>query len=62
MPSENEITYGYDRHVRSWCIIVHRNGYEAESHYLATKEGCLRWVNELKEEYKGYEVRKIKAY
>ena len=59
----SDISYGYDRHVRSWCIIVHDdNGYEQESHYVGTKQGCLKWVNELKEKYKGHKVTKIKPY
>lgn len=58
-----KITYGYDRHVRSWCIIVEdENGYEIESHYIGTKEECKHWIEELKKERDITEVIKYKAY
>ena len=58
-----KITYGYDRHVRSWCIIVEdEEGNEVESHYLGTREGCLRWIEELKKQYGITDVIKYKAY
>lgn len=62
-PKPTIITYGYDRCERSWCIVVlDQKGNEIESHYLGTSEGCLRWVEELKEEYGISEVKKYKAY
>lgn len=58
-----EITYGYDRHERSWCVIVYGcDGYEIESHYIGTKEGCAKIIDELKEKYEGSNVIKYKAY
>lgn len=60
-----KLTYGYDRHERSWCIILEdENGYELESHYLGTKKGCDSILSELKKEYKiaDADVKKYKAY
>lgn len=57
------ITYGYDRHERSWCIIVEdQRGNEYESHYLGTKDGCMRCIDELKQDYSIADVVKLKAY
>ena len=62
-PKPTTITYGYDRHERSWCIIVNdQNGFEYESHYMGTKEGCMQWIEEIKKEYGISEVIKYKAY
>ena len=58
-----KITYGYDRHERSWCIIVlDDEGNEVESNYLGTKEGCMHFVNEYKKQYDTNDVVKYKAY
>lgn len=63
MDGEFEITYGYDMHCKSWCIIVYDpNGFEAESDYLGTKEGCQIRIGQLKEKYETDKVRKLKAY
>ena len=62
-PKPTSISYGYDRHERSWCIIVEdQKGYEFESHYLGTKEGCLKWIEEIKAEYGIDNVEKIPAH
>lgn len=57
------ITYGYDRHVRSWCVIVvDAEGNEIQSDYLATKEGCMKWIEYMKAEYGISKTKKYKAY
>lgn len=62
-PKPTTITYGYDKHERSWCIIVEdQMGYEYESHYLGTKEGCIRLIEDIKSKYQISEVIKYKAY
>lgn len=58
-----EIEYGYDRHCRSWCIIVHDDsGFEADCDYLGTKEGCMKRIEQMKAEYHTDNVRKIRPY
>lgn len=62
-PKPTIITYGYDRQVRSWCIIVEdQEGNEIESSYLGTKEGCQREIEYFKEKYGISKVKKYKAY
>lgn len=36
--------------------------FEIESHYIGTKEGCMKLIDELKEEYGTTKVVKYKAY
>ena len=57
------IEYGYDRHQRSWCIIVKDEcGYEIESEYCCNPESCRRIIREFKKKYNHSKVVKIKAY
>ena len=57
------ITYGYDRHCRSWCIIVQdQEGNEVDSSYVGTKEGCLKEIESFKAEYGISATKKYKAY
>ena len=57
------ITYGYDRHERSWCIIVvDDEGNEIESAYVGALSSCLFLIDRYKDEYNIDEVVKYKAY
>lgn len=57
------ITYGYDRHVRSWCIIVEdQERNEVESDYLGTLSGCMKEIDWLKDKYGIDEVIRYRAY
>lgn len=57
------ITYGYDRHVRSWCIIVEdQEGNEVESEYLGTLSGCMKEIDYFKSKYGIDEVIRYRAY
>jgi len=57
------ITYGYDRHVRSWCIIVEdQEGNEVESSYIGTLSGCMKEIDYFKSKYGIDEVIRYKAY
>ena len=62
-PKPTTITYGYDRSVRLWCIIVEdQKGYEIKSEYVATKDGCAICIEDFKKEYGIDKVIKLKAY
>ena len=58
-----KIEYGYDRHVRSWCILVlDSEGNQIDSSYVGDKKGLNYEINYLKEKYHIDKVIKIKAY
>lgn len=57
------IEYGYDRHYRSWVIIVFdEQGNQVDCEYVGNKScrDCI--INMFKEEYNTKDVRKVKAY
>ena len=57
------IEYGYDRHQRSWCIIVKDEyGYEIESEYCGDQKWCRHSIKELQKKYNHSKIVKIKAY
>lgn len=58
-----KIEYGYDRSVRSWCIVLIDNkGNIIASSYVGDKASCKYEIETFKEEYKVTEVIKLKAY
>lgn len=57
------IEYGYDRHVRSWNVVVmDPQGNIIASEYLGDMIGVKITIDELKKQYEIKDVRKIKAY
>ena len=57
------IEYGYDRHVKSWNIILFDdNGNEILSEYYGDMVGIKFTIEEWKKEYSISKVVKIKAY
>lgn len=57
------ITYGYDRHQRSWCIIVQdEHGDDLETEYCGDKEWCKHSIEAFKQKYNTNTVKKYKAY
>ncbi len=59
------IEYGYDRHYRSWVIIVFdENGNEIENSYVGNKADRDYEIEYFKEKYNvdKSRVKKIKAY
>lgn len=58
-----KIEYGYDKHVRSWNIIVlDENGNEVDSQYVGNREDVNIIIKDFMEDYKTTDVKKIKAY
>jgi hypothetical protein len=67
MDNDTYISYGYDRHYRSWCVIVFGKlnedlDIELESSYVGTKSGVEREINDYKLKYNTNRVEKVKAY
>lgn len=57
------IEYGYDRHVRSWNVVVmDPQGNIIANEYLGDMIGVKITIDELKKQYEIKDVRKIKAY
>lgn len=62
-PKATTITYGYDRHVKSWCIIVEdQEKCEIESSYVYSKDECMHEIEYFKEKYGITATKKYKAY
>ena len=58
-----KIEYGYDRSVKSWCIVVIDNECNIiASSYVGDKESCKFEIETFKNEYEITEVTKLKAY
>lgn len=59
----NYIEYGYDKTVRSWCILVRdKDGNQVASSYVGDKDGLKFELEYLRIEYKAEKIIKIKAY
>lgn len=58
-----KIEYGYDRHVKSWNIILYdAEGNEIISEYYGDMVGVKLTIEEWKKEYNINKIEKIKAY
>ena len=58
-----KIEYGYDRTVKSWCIVlIDSDGNIIASSYAGNKESCKFEIETFKKDYKVTEVVKLKAY
>lgn len=58
-----EITYGYDRHERLWCVICHaENACDDFTEWMPEKRHCELFVEEMRREYPKAKVIKYKAY
>ena len=57
------ITYGYDRHQRTWAILVQdEENNTIECEYCGDKKWCESSVKNFKEKYNTKSVKKYKAY
>ena len=57
------IEYGYDRHVKSWNVVVlDREGNIIVSEYVGDMIGVNTTIKEFESQFEISEVKKIKAY
>lgn len=57
------IEYGYDRHVKSWNVVVlDREGNIIASEYVGDMIGVNTTIKEFESQFEISEVKKIKAY
>jgi hypothetical protein len=58
-----KVSYGYDRHVRSWCVLaLDEEGNEIASSYVYSYREALIEVKRFKEWYSINSVEKVRAY
>lgn len=59
----DEITYGYDRHERLWCVICHgKNVADDFTEWMPERKHCEMFVEQLQKEHPEAKVIKYKAY
>ena len=57
------VEYGYDRHVRSWnVVVIDQEGNIVASDYLGTMADVKITIEDFKRQYEIIQVKKIKAY
>ena len=57
------IEYGYDRHVRSWnVVVIDQQGNIIKSDYVGNIEDVKITIEDFKKDYYITEIKKIKAY
>jgi hypothetical protein len=61
--TNKKVSYGYDRHVRSWCVLaLDEEGKEIASSYVYSYHEALLEVKRFKEWYSIDVAEKVKAY
>jgi hypothetical protein len=62
--NQGKISYGYDRHVKSWCVLVYPDdvGCAIKSCYVYSKREALLIVKDFKKDFGIEKVEKVRAY